>query len=107
MNGGHSTAWCRSTAIRRRTARCADGDRWSPSLGPDNVVDPRRIYAHIRVLTDPVTGDEFLACRDDDGTCRDLAQRRQAELDRAAHDALGIETPRPALRLVRGGGVEG
>lgn len=70
-----------------------------PSGG--DFVDPRRIYAHVRVLTDPVSGDEFLACRDDERTCADLAQRRQAELDRAAYDTLGIATPRPLLRLIK------
>jgi hypothetical protein len=54
-------------------------------------------------LPEPVdeqTGDQLLVCRDDEQTCRDLAAQHQVELDRAA---LGVETPRPTLRVIDGG----
>lgn len=49
----------------------------------------------LQVLTDPATGDEFLACQGMPQSCRDGAARRQTHLDRAAADSLGIELPAP------------
>jgi hypothetical protein len=62
-------------------------------------------YRRLEVITDPETGEQFLACRDDRRACNDLARRRQVELDRAAFEAFSLEPPRPQLRVVhpRGG----
>jgi len=58
-----------------------------------------RRYGHVHVLNDG--DDQFLACRDDERACRDLAQQKQLHLDRAAFEAFDMELPRPTLRVVR------
>jgi hypothetical protein len=57
---------------------------------------------YVQVLTDPVTGDEFLTCRDLPRSCRDGAAQRQLHLDRSAAEAFGLVLPPPALRVVGG-----
>ncbi|GLY55198.1 hypothetical protein [Lentzea sp. NBRC 102530] len=56
---------------------------------------------HVEILTDPVNEDEFIVCRHLPQSCRDGATQRQLHLDQAAGAALGIEMPRPKLRLIR------
>lgn len=68
--------------------------------GAYGVPEPRR-YDHLRITTDPLTGEQFLACRDDETTCRDLSRQQQVHLDRDAFEAFGAEPPRPRLRIVK------
>jgi hypothetical protein len=62
----------------------------------------RRPFEHLRVITDPDNGDELLVCADDQQACNDAGRQLQVQLDRAAFDSLGIEMPRPRLRLIEG-----
>lgn len=55
---------------------------------------------YVEIMVDPSTGDEFLVCRGFPQACKDGAAQRQLHLDQAAGAALGIELPRPELRLV-------
>jgi hypothetical protein len=57
----------------------------------------------LAVHTDPGTGDEFFACKGMPQSCVDGARQRQVHLDRTAADQLGVELPRPQLRLVERG----
>jgi len=59
--------------------------------------------SHLDVLTDPATGDQFLACRGMPRACRDGAAQQQLHLDQAAADQLGIDIPRPKVRLITDG----
>ena len=65
-----------------------------------------RRFDHLRVLVDDATGHQFLVCSDDEPACHDRARQQQVRLDRAAFEALGIELPRPTLRLIRGTGQD-
>ncbi|MBF6301651.1 hypothetical protein IU459_29535 [Nocardia amamiensis] len=68
--------------------------------GFDGWLELRRL---VEILTDPATGDKFLACAGMPQSCRDGAKQKQLQLDRDVADGFGIELPRPTLRLVRGG----
>ncbi|MCU1630642.1 MAG: hypothetical protein JWP64_5591 [Pseudonocardia sp.] len=74
--------------------------------GRDRSVDltHRNRFVDLRLLVDERTGDQLLVCADDEQACRELAAQHQVELDRAA---LGVETPRPTLRVIDGGRLSG
>lgn len=51
-------------------------------------------YRHVEVLTDPASGDQFLACSDDQEECRTLSAQASQKL---------TEVRRPVLRVIQGG----
>lgn len=53
---------------------------------------PLRWRRHLEILEDTRDG-QFLACRDDVNACRELAARRQEDLDRRAFEGLGLPAP--------------
>jgi hypothetical protein len=57
---------------------------------------------YVQVLTDPVTGDEFLTCRDLPRSCRDGAAQRQLHLDRSAAEAFGCQICQPPRPVCAG-----
>jgi hypothetical protein len=67
----------------------------------DTNLPHSRRQEHVRVLLDEATGDQLIVCRDDERTCLDLSRQRQVPLDRTALEGLGLEPPRPTLRVVR------
>lgn len=111
-SGSRTSAVCScgwSTSSRTTTARAVAAFRAQHECDPlvcglcgrhRHVLDGLGRPADLRVL-DAGAGDQLLVCRTDERTCGDLARRRQVHLDRAACDAVGIDTPRPTLRLVR------
>jgi len=64
-----------------------------------NRADPRlpasRRYKHLDVVSDAVTGEQYLVCGDDPVTCLDLADQRHV-----ARAGAAAAAPRPHLRLV-------
>ncbi|MFR9774170.1 hypothetical protein [Nocardia sp. SC052] len=69
------------------------------NAGFDGWLELRR---RVEILTDPSTGDKFLACAGMPQSCQDGAKQKQLRLDRAIADGFGIDMPRPTLRLVHG-----
>lgn len=59
----------------------------------DTSLPHSRRNEHVHVLLDDATGHQFIACRDDERTCLDLARRQQVHLDRSALEAFGVEPP--------------
>ena len=51
-------------------------------------------YRHIEVLTDPASGDQVLACSDDQAACQTLSAKAALE---------SVAAPRPSLRVISGG----
>lgn len=58
---------------------------------------------YVEIVTDPATGEQFLACRGMPRSCSDAARQKQLHLDQSVAAAFGIELPRPSLRLIHGG----
>lgn len=64
----------------------------------------QQLRDQLEILTDPDGKlGQVLVCRGMPSTCLDAAAQRQVHLDRAAFDDLGMEAPRPRLRVVEGG----
>lgn len=63
-------------------------------------VDDEHRHDHLRIATDPETGDQFLACRDDEQTCAEIAERRQMQAHRSPSAGL-VDQGTSRLRMVR------
>lgn len=92
----------RVSLVRARTALELDHGTSLPTCGLCGRTrwdrDEIGRYADVEILTDDQVGDQMIVCRDAPITCRDLAARRQVQLDRIA---LGDATPPRALRVIR------
>ena len=62
-----------------------------------------QVRRQLSILTDPTTGDQFLACHGLPQACRDGADQRQLHLDRAVAESFGFEHRQPSLRVIEGG----
>jgi len=92
----------RVSRVRARNALEADHGTSLPTCGLCGRTrwerDEIGRYTDVEVLTDDQVGDHMIVCRDAPSRCRDLAARRQVDLDRAV---LGDATPPPTLRMIR------